>query len=157
MDTVILLFETYRKIIIFACICAFTATAAGGYVLFAPGGLYEYSESVEFCAKCHLHNSHYKDFNHSGAHRTKKCVDCHLPNNNKIEHLVWKGIDGNKDLVLFFTGNFSDMPVLSAHGKKVVRDNCIRCHTEVVFKLDMAGRNCVDCHRTIRHKTAGIY
>lgn len=147
----------YRKYLTLAAAFALVFASAACYAVFMPGGLYEYSESVEFCAKCHLHEGHLKDFNHAAAHRTKKCVDCHLPNNNKIEHLFWKSVDGNKDLFLFFTGNFSDTPGLSAHGKKVVRENCARCHSETVFKLDMAGRDCVDCHRTVRHKTAGIF
>lgn len=152
-----LLLNSYKKYIV----SVFIAAAAGGsvllYITFMPGGLYEYSESAEFCAKCHLHETHYKDFNHSAAHRGQKCVDCHLPNNNKIEHLVWKAIDGNKDLFLFFTGNFSDNPRLSNHGKIVVQNNCVRCHSEVVFKMDTERRNCVDCHRTLKHKTTGIF
>jgi cytochrome c nitrite reductase small subunit len=147
----------FKKIIMLAAVLLCAGAAAGAYIVFMPGGLYEYSESPEFCAKCHLHDGHYKDFNHAAAHRGKKCVDCHLPNDNKIEHLFWKSVDGNKDLALFFAGNFSDTPRLSAHGKKVVQNNCIRCHSEVVFKLDMAGRDCVSCHRSIRHKTAGIF
>jgi len=29
--------------------------------------------------------------------RRKKCVDCHLPNDNVTMHYIWKSIDGMKD------------------------------------------------------------
>ncbi len=133
---------------------AFGATAV--WVVFMPGGIFEHSESPEFCASCHLHEKHYDTWRKTGAHSTKKCVDCHLPNDNIIEHFAWKSIDGLHDVALFFTGNFSDDPKASARAKNVIQSNCIRCHSEIVSKIDSKNRNCWDCHRIFNHKTAGI-
>jgi cytochrome c nitrite reductase small subunit len=39
--------------------------------------------------------------------------------------------------------------------RDTIRGNCIRCHTERVFKIDMQ-RNCWDCHRQLQHRLTGI-
>src|SRR4030042_5699134 len=83
-----------------------------GVVIFAasssPGlGLYAKSETPEFCGSCHVLNMEYEAWFHSGAHRQIKCVDCHLPNNNFPNHLLWKTLDGVKDAVKFHTGRVS--------------------------------------------------
>ena len=51
---------------------------------------------------------------HSGAHQNIKCVDCHLPNNNLVNHLFWKSVDGVKDSLAFQTGRVSETIRISA-------------------------------------------
>lgn len=119
--------------------------------------IYHYSESPVFCNSCHLMNYQYDNFIHNGAHQSKRCIDCHLPNNNIFNHLLWKGIDGTKDVIYFYGGIYSDSIHISTHGKKVVNDNCISCHSEIVSRVDMGGRNCTDCHRRHTHKNTGVF
>lgn len=148
--------EYKAHLILFAILAAIFAASAV-YALFGPPHMIMLTETPEFCAKCHLHDTHYKSWAHTGAHRSNKCVDCHLPNDNFANHFVWKSIDGVKDMALFFSGNVSDNPKLTAHAKAVTQANCIRCHSEVVFRIDKTSRNCWDCHRTMTHKYSGAH
>ena len=130
-----------------------------GVVIFAasssPGlGLYAKSETPEFCGSCHVLNTEYEAWFHSGAHHQIKCVDCHLPNNNFPNHLLWKALDGVKDAVKFHTGRVSEDIRISEHGAQVVLDNCRRCHAETMARINEE-RRCWDCHRRLSHKRTG--
>ena len=76
----------------------------------------------------------------TGVHRGIKCVDCHLPNNNEVNHLIWKGIDGTKDVVSFFSGVYPDHITATGHAKKVIKANCMRCHNEMVSRISTDGQ-----------------
>lgn len=115
----------------------------------------KYTESPEFCVKCHSMKEQYETWSHS-LHRNFKCVDCHLPNDNFVNHYVWKGIDGTKDLISETMGLKEWWEIhLSEHGKKVLQSNCIRCHEGIVSHIDKK-RNCIDCHKTVTHKNTAL-
>ena len=130
------------------------ATLLTLYLLLGPPRLLAKSETPDFCAGCHVMESEYANFMHSGAHRRKKCVDCHLPDDNLALHYVWKSIDGMKDVLFFYSGHVPERITLSAHGAKVVKANCIRCHSQLVSQMDTS-RNCWSCHRRITHLGTG--
>ncbi len=119
--------------------------------------VYRYSESPVFCNSCHVMNYQYENFVHNGAHQNKKCTDCHLPNDNIANHLLWKGIDGTKDVIYFYGGLYRDEIKISGHGKDVVNRNCIACHSEMVSRVETGGRSCADCHRRHTHKHTGVF
>ena len=126
-----------------------TATAAG---VWGPR-LIETSESPEFCARCHANQN--EDWLHS-AHRSVRCIDCHLPNENLVSHYLWKGIDGGKDVFLHVTGlGDANDTALTGHGRKVLQANCVRCHADMVARIDTT-RSCVDCHRVNRHRRTAL-
>ncbi len=133
------------------------ALAAGAGLLFlalGPPQLLARSEAPTFCASCHVMEEQYTAWSHAGAHRRLRCVDCHLPNGNPVEHYVWKGIDGLKDALSFHTGLVPERIELSAHGRRVLQANCIRCHGEAVAQMDTS-RQCWGCHRQLRHRLTG--
>ena len=130
------------------------ATLLTLYLLLGPPRLLAKSETPDFCAGCHVMESEYTNFMHSGAHRRKKCVDCHLPDDNLALHYVWKSIDGMKDVLFFYSGHVPERITLSAHGAKVVKANCIRCHSQLVSQMDTS-QNCWHCHRRITHLGTG--
>jgi len=99
--------------------------------------------------------SEYEAWVHSGAHRRKECVDCHLPNENQTVHYLWKAIDGMKDLIVFHSGKIPEQIKISSHGEKVLQANCIRCHETTVMLMDQE-RKCWNCHRRITHLHTGI-
>lgn len=134
---------------------AAVAAALTLFLLFGPPRLVEHSESPEFCATCHVHDSHYESFSHWGAHRRGRCVDCHLPNDTAANHFFWKGVDGAKDLALFHSGLFSERLRLTEHGRHVLQANCIRCHETTVAHID-PDRPCWECHRRAGHKGAAL-
>ena len=124
------------------------------FLMVGPPKLLAKSESPDFCAKCHVMESEYEAWVHSGAHRRKKCVDCHLPNDNIGIHYVWKSFDGLKDVAFFYSGSVPEQIKLTSHGAKVLQANCIRCHQSTVEFVNH-DRKCWECHRRIAHKRSG--
>jgi cytochrome c nitrite reductase small subunit len=147
-------FLTSGRFWLFILILALAGAVLGIFLAFGPPKLYATSESPEFCASCHVMESQYEAWFHAGAHRRIKCVDCHLPNDTIARHLVWKGIDGGRDFVAFHTGRFPDDIRLSSRGAQVVKENCLRCHTETMARVN-EDRNCWECHRRLRHRQTG--
>jgi len=112
-------------------------------------------DKSEYCIGCHVMEAEYEAWMHSGAHRRKDCVDCHLPNENKFVHYLWKSIDGLKDLIVFHSGQVPEQIKISSHGREVLQNNCIRCHETTVMVID-TGRKCWNCHKRISHIHTGI-
>lgn len=105
-----------------------------------------------FCVSCHIMESEYEDWFKSGLHRTIKCVDCHLPNNNLFNHLIWKAVDGTKDVVSFYGRFYADHITISNHGRSTIQSNCIRCHSDMVSRISLEDKqNCWSCHRRTNH------
>jgi cytochrome c nitrite reductase small subunit len=121
-------------------------------ITFIPHGILFQSSQPAFCNLCHPMHEQYKVWLLTGVHRNIKCVDCHLPNNNEINHLIWKGIDGTKDLVSFLSGSYPDYITATSHAKKVIQANCVRCHADMVSRINTDDRNCWSCHRRINHR-----
>lgn len=143
-----------KKIFLYLLILVIILLVGGGFLAFGPPGIYAKSETPEFCGSCHVLEMEYEAWFHSGAHRRITCVDCHLPNDTFTSHLVWKTIDGFKDWLAFHTGRISDPIRLSKHGAAVIQDNCRRCHTEMISRIN-EDRQCWDCHRSLSHKRTG--
>jgi cytochrome c nitrite reductase small subunit len=110
-------------------------------------------DKSKFCINCHTMEAEYDAWLHS-SHRRKMCVDCHLPNENKAVYYLWKSIDGLKDVIVFYSGQVPDRIKISSHGKKVLQENCIRCHETTVMMIDKS-RKCWDCHRRVSHMNIG--
>lgn len=124
------------------------------FFMLGPPQLLAKSNQPDFCNQCHVMESNFEAWVHAGAHRRKLCVDCHLPNQNKGIHYVWKAIDGLKDVAIFYSGRVPERITITEHGKEVLQANCIRCHEAAVSMID-TGRECWSCHRRISHKRSG--
>lgn len=114
------------------------------------------TNSAEYCAKCHVMVEQYLALMKGGLHNFLKCVDCHLPNDSKLNFYIWKGIDGAKDMVYFYSGSVSERIVISAHGEKTVQSNCVRCHEGMVSRINVTDRKCWDCHKRVSHRLSGL-
>jgi cytochrome c nitrite reductase small subunit len=130
------------------------AGAVTAFVLFGTPRMLARSGEPNFCAGCHVMEAEFEAWAHVGAHRRIKCVDCHLPNQNQYVHYLWKSIDGLKDAYMFYSGQVTDDIELTAHGRKVLQENCIRCHSTTVMMID-TGRDCWKCHRGLQHQRSG--
>jgi cytochrome c nitrite reductase small subunit len=131
------------------------AGGVGVFLSFGPPQLLAKSETPLFCNSCHVMESRFEAWFNVGAHRTIRCVDCHLPHQNLPAHYLWKSIDGMKDVIVFYSGRTPEVITISERGKGFVRENCIRCHAERVAMIDQQ-RNCWDCHRFLQHHLAGV-
>lgn len=144
-----------QSLLLKAGIYAGAAGAAVLFLVFGPPHLIGVTETPKFCGLCHSMKPQHSAWEHS-AHRSARCIDCHLPNDNAVNHYVWKTIDGNKDVFYEFSGlREHDEIKLSPHGHKVLQANCIRCHESTVAHIDQK-RACIDCHRTAGHKRQGM-
>ncbi len=143
-----------KKIFLYLLILVIILIVGGGFLAFGPPGIYAKSETPEFCGSCHVLETEYEAWFHSGAHKGITCVDCHLPNDTFISHLYWKTVDGLKDWLAFHTGRVSEPIRISKHGAAVVDDNCRRCHAEIISRIN-EDRQCWDCHRKMTHKGTG--
>ena len=143
-----------RTTLVYFGVFVLAAATLAFFVAFGPPRLYSKSESPEFCGSCHVLQPEYEAWFHSGAHQNIKCVDCHLPNNNLAIHLFRKSVDGVKDTLAFHTGFVSETIRISDHGAAVVLQNCQRCHSEVISRIN-EDRRCWDCHRRMSHKRTG--
>lgn len=129
--------------------------AGGLFASFGPPKLYAKSETPEFCAGCHVMEAEYEAWRHQGAHRRIKCIDCHLPNDNFVNYITWKGLTGMQDVFSFYSGRVPEIIRLSDHGAKILKANCERCHSETIARVSMADRNCWTCHRRLSHTQSG--
>jgi cytochrome c nitrite reductase small subunit len=127
----------------------------GVFAAFGPPQLMALSESPLFCSSCHVMESEYEAWFHVGAHRSIRCVDCHLPHQNLPLHYIWKTIDGMKDVAVFYSGRVPETIEITERAQNVLRANCIRCHSERVALINQ-DRNCWECHRFLQHKLAGV-
>jgi cytochrome c nitrite reductase small subunit len=147
-----------RKHIITHCTLAFALLSILPFLFLTacgPSNFLAKTDTSEYCKSCHVMQAEYEAWIHSGAHRRKVCTDCHLPNENKAAHYLWKSIDGLKDVIVFHSGKVPDQIKISSHGEKVLQANCIRCHETTVMMIDIR-RKCWDCHRNITHMHTGI-
>jgi len=127
---------------------------AGVFFAFGPAQLIAKTETSLFCSSCHVMESQFEAWFNVGAHRTIRCVDCHLPHENMPAYYVWKSIDGMKDVIVFYSGKTPETITISERGKTFVQSNCIRCHAERVAMINQE-RNCWECHRFLQHHLAG--
>jgi len=137
---------------------SFIILAAGTILLplltFAASSFPDKTDS-DYCKSCHVMEAEYEAWIHSGAHRRKYCVDCHLPNENKTAHYLWKSIDGVKDILVYYSGRIPEKIRISSHGEKILQINCIRCHETTVMFMNKE-RKCWSCHRRVSHMHTGI-
>ncbi len=124
------------------------------FFMLGPPKLLAKSDQADFCVSCHVMEAQYEAWSHTGAHRRKQCVDCHLPNETVGAHYVWKAIDGLKDVFFFYSGMVPERIELTAHGEKVLQKNCVRCHETAVSLMD-TDRKCWSCHRRVSHQRSG--
>lgn len=136
-----------------AIILAMIVIAVGIVAAAATPRLLAVTSTPEFCNSCHVMNDQYEAWFMTGVHRTIQCVDCHLPHDNIVNHFIWKGIEGTRDVVFFHSGIFDEPIELSERGKQFVQTNCIRCHEGIVSRIEADTQNCWSCHRRMSHKT----
>ncbi|AEG16277.1 cytochrome c nitrate reductase, small subunit [Desulfofundulus kuznetsovii DSM 6115] len=111
-----------------------------------------YTDRPEFCISCHVMEPQYETWFHSSHRQWASCSDCHVPHQNLAAKLVGKGIDGTRDFYLFYTNQVPDPIHLSDRGGRIVRENCLRCHGDLMENvIDREDRDCWECHRSVPH------
>ncbi len=127
--------------------------AAAGAVLLAGLNVRAVSgalDSPALCGSCHVMAPQVETHLHS-SHRSTACGDCHLPR-GALRYPVAKAYAGTKDVVTFLAGAAPETIRLAPGGARVVQENCLHCHGQMVPNTAARGGHwCLDCHRRVAH------
>jgi cytochrome c nitrite reductase small subunit len=92
----------------------------------------------------------------SGHRHTATCVECHLPHEG-LAKWVAKAEHGFRHSVAFTLQNFKEPIEITARDRRMVQDNCVRCHAAFVRDVlpitapDSRAVHCLHCHAGAGH------
>ncbi len=120
------------------------------------------SDDPKTCINCHIMTPQYATWTHSAHRENATCNDCHVPHDNIFNKYYFKAKDGLRHATMFTLRLEPQVIFIKEEGKKVVHQNCIRCHSDLVkdsklatqtnFKVhNKTDRECWDCHREVPH------
>jgi cytochrome c nitrite reductase small subunit len=115
------------------------------------------------CNNCHVMDGAYEGWYHGGHKNAATCSDCHTPHALIPKYWV-KAQSGYHHVTAFVFGDIPDAIRAKETSKKVVQDNCVRCHSETVANIadgqsdeqSNPERYCFACHRNVAHGERGI-
>jgi cytochrome c nitrite reductase small subunit len=121
-----------------------------GFVTARLGNVASYlSDSPQTCVNCHVMTDAYATWQRGSHGHVAVCVDCHVPHNNPVAKLAFKGTDGMKHSYVFTMRTEPQVLRLSERAVPVVQANCLRCHGDQFGLSRLPGpeeRKCWDCH-----------
>ncbi len=123
------------------------------------------SDSPETCINCHVMNPYMNDWAHSSHRNVAVCNDCHVPHDNIFRTYLFKAQDGLRPPPIFTLRREPNSIYILEAGRKVVQQNCIRCHSHTIsmtfmenvqpgYKNPLLEKRCADCHRETPHSRA---
>ena len=134
----------------------------GGYTFLYAEGFSYMSDDPEVCVNCHIMQPQYDSWQKSSHHAVAVCVDCHLPHDFLGKYIA-KAENGWHHSKGFTLQNFHEPIMIKAPNARILQDNCLACHEDMVHEL-VVGVNgpaeevrCVHCHVTVGHgETTGL-
>ena len=134
----------------------------GGYTFYYAHGLSYLSSDPKACVNCHIMRPQFDSWQKSSHHAVAKCVDCHLPHDFLGKYLA-KGLNGYHHSKGFTLQDFHEPIMIKAKNARILQDNCVACHRDLVHEL-IGGANgapdevrCVHCHSSVGHgETTGL-
>jgi cytochrome c nitrite reductase small subunit len=114
------------------------------------------------CNNCHVMDNVYESWYHGSHKAWTTCNDCHTPHAFIPKYYV-KAMSGYHHVSAFMLGNIPDAIRAKESSRKVVQENCIRCHESTIDNLDWQmgytahdeERYCFECHRDVAHGERG--
>ncbi len=127
------------------------------YTFWEGEGLSYLGDESVTCANCHVMREHYGAWQHASHHAVATCNDCHVPDNFFGKYLT-KALNGYSHSKAFTLQNFHEPFAAHPRSKRIVQQNCIRCHEDMVSEMcDKPGTphdetfSCVKCHPAAGH------
>jgi len=117
------------------------------------------SADPQACNNCHVMNDTFDAWLKSGHRHVAVCVDCHLPYTG-IEKWLAKADEGFRHSTAFTLQNFKEPLEVTPGGRRIVMENCIRCHGDLVASIHDPARgeseevDCLRCHSNAGHGAA---
>jgi len=120
------------------------------------------SDTPETCMNCHIMAPQYATWSHGSHREATNCNDCHVPHDNVFRKYFFKAKDGLRHATIFTLRAEPQVIFIKEAGIEVVRENCIRCHENLLtdsklllltneFDHFRSGRLCWECHREVPH------
>lgn len=135
-------------------VCALVGVGIGMALLVAriANAVSYLSDAPETCMNCHVMTDDYATWQRGSHGKVAVCIDCHVPHSNIVAKTAFKGSDGLKHSYVFMMRNEPQVLRLSEWAVPVVQSNCLRCHSDQLAMVRLAGsdeRKCWDCHTNI--------
>lgn len=135
----------------------------GVYAVYLSKAWSYLSEDPAACVNCHIMAPQYATWDHSSHREVATCNDCHVPHDNFARKYYFKAKDGLNHATLFTLRAERQVIFIGHEGKEVVKENCIRCHTDLLnqsklitqtkgkYTVHNTDRECWECHREVPH------
>ncbi len=128
----------------------------GSYTFFYGEGLSYFSKDPAACKNCHIMNPQFDSWQKASHHTVATCVDCHLPH-DFLGKFYAKAENGYLHSKGFTFQDFPEPIFIRESGKKILQDNCLFCHGDLVHGMsnaiipEMETLSCIHCHRSVGH------
>lgn len=129
----------------------------GAFTFVYAKGFSYLSTDPTACVNCHIMTPQFDAWLKSGHRHAAVCVDCHLPPHGLAKWLA-KGDQGFRHSLAFTLQNFHEPIAITAADRRIVDDNCRRCHADLVHAMAGAPAtasapiDCLHCHADAGHK-----
>lgn len=134
-----------------------TVAGMGLFTFHYAEGLSYFSTDPAACANCHIMEPQYDSWQKASHHTVATCVDCHLPQ-DFIPKYIAKAENGYYHSKGFTLQDFHEPIVIKESNRRLLQDNCLRCHTDLVHDLVPGSTSdpknflqCVHCHSSVGH------
>lgn len=139
-----------------------TVAGMGLFTFNYAEGLSYFSTDPAACANCHIMEPQYDSWQKASHHTVATCVDCHLPQ-DFVPKYIAKAENGYYHSKGFTLQDFHEPIVIKESNRRLLQDNCLRCHGDLVHDLvpgatdDPDFLQCVHCHSSVGHgERAGL-
>jgi cytochrome c nitrite reductase small subunit len=136
--------------------CAGVLLGLGTFTFHYAEGFSYFSSDPKACVNCHIMRPEYDSWLKGSHHAVAKCIDCHLPH-DLVGKYIAKGENGYHHSKGFTFQDFHEPIMIKSRNSKILQDNCLRCHGDMVHDLVMSTKEgpepvfCVHCHQSIGH------
>ena len=129
---------------------------SSGYTVYYANGASYLSNDPRACVNCHIMRDHFDGWQKGGHHGVATCNDCHVPHSLIPKYLI-KAEQGFRHSKGFTLQDFHEPIRIKETSSRVLQDNCVDCHREVVSAITGRTRDdrdevrCVHCHGHVGH------
>lgn len=139
-------------------------SGVGIYIYYVSNAAAYLSNDPETCINCHVMIPQYSTWRKSSHVHVATCMDCHVPHDSFFRKYEFKMKDGMRHATVFTLHAEPQVIRIKEDGKKVVQENCIRCHSAMLEDVSIhdvtyegwkrgEGKLCWECHRDVPHGT----
>jgi cytochrome c nitrite reductase small subunit len=131
------------------------AGGVGAYTFQYAEGFSYFKTDPKACVNCHIMQPQYDAWQKASHHTAAVCVDCHLPQSFLPKYLA-KAENGWRHGERFTTQRFVEPIVVQKEGRRILQENCVRCHSGLVDSIAGTPGSeqelaCVHCHSGVGH------